>query len=76
MTSIVDLDGRRGLVLGVANEAGIAAGCAHACRAVGAELALTCLNDKARPFVEPLARAVDARMLLPCDMREFRSGGR
>lgn len=37
-------------------------------RNAGAELALTYLNDKARPHVEPLAREVDAGLLLPCDV--------
>ena len=49
---MIDLKGKRGLVVGVANEASIAAGCARAFRAAGAELALTFLNEKARPWVE------------------------
>ena len=66
---MIDLNGKRGLVVGVANEASIAAGCARALRAAGAEIALTYLNDKARPWVEPVAQAVDAPLLLPCDVR-------
>lgn len=64
------LDGKRGLVVGVANGASIAAGCARAFRAAGAELALTFLNEKGRPFVDPVAQEVGAQMLLPCDVRE------
>lgn len=64
------LAGRRGLIAGIANEHSIAWGCAKAFRALGADLAITYLNDKARPHVEPLARAVDARMLLPLDLRD------
>ena len=67
---MIDLSGKRGLVVGVANEASIAAGCARAFRAAGAELALTCLNEKARPWVEPVAQEVGAPLFLPCDVRE------
>ena len=47
--------GQKALVLGIANEHSIAFGCARAFRKVGAELAITYLNEKARPYVEPLA---------------------
>ena len=67
---MIDLSGKRGLVGGVANEASIAAGCARAFRAAGAELALTCLNEKARPWVAPVAEEVGADLLLACDVRE------
>ena len=67
---MIDLNGKRGLVVGVANEASIAAGCARAFRATGAELALTFLNEKARPWVEPVAQEVGAPLFLPCDVRE------
>jgi enoyl-[acyl-carrier protein] reductase I len=63
------LNGRRGLVTGVANDQSIAWGCAKAFRMLGAELALTYLNDKAKPHVEPLAREVEATLLLPLDLR-------
>jgi enoyl-[acyl-carrier protein] reductase I len=65
----VTLEGKRGLVTGVANDQSIAWGCAKAFRALGAELALTYLNDKARPHVEPLAEQVEASVLLPLDLR-------
>lgn len=55
---VVDLRGKRGLVVGIANEHSIAYGCARAARDAGAELALTYLNDKARPFVQPQAGSV------------------
>ena len=67
---MIDLKGKRGLVVGVGNEASIAAGCARAFRAAGAELALTFLNEKARPWVEPVAQEVGAPLFLPCDVRE------
>ncbi|TXF97448.1 enoyl-ACP reductase FabI [Massilia arenae] len=63
------LEGKRALVVGVANEHSIAWGCAKAFHALGAELVLTYLNDKARPHVEPLAAQIGAR-LLPLDVRE------
>jgi len=54
------LTGHKALVVGVANDQSIAYGCAKAFRDAGAELAVTWLNDKARPHVEPLARALEA----------------
>lgn len=50
------LAGKVGLVGGIANEHSIAAGCARAFRAAGAEFAITYLKDKAKPFAEPVAR--------------------
>jgi enoyl-[acyl-carrier protein] reductase I len=63
------LEGRKGLVTGVANNQSIAWGCAQAFRRLGADLALTYLNDKARPHVEPLAQKLDASILMPLDLR-------
>ncbi len=62
------LQGRKALVVGVANEDSIAAGCARAFRELGAELALTYLNEKARRFVEPVAASVAASLLMPLDV--------
>jgi enoyl-[acyl-carrier protein] reductase I len=62
------LTGRRALVVGIANENSIAYGCAKAFRQLGADLAITYLNDKARPYVEPLARGLDASIFLPLDV--------
>ncbi|PJN96425.1 enoyl-[acyl-carrier-protein] reductase FabI [Amaricoccus sp. HAR-UPW-R2A-40] len=62
--------GRRGLVLGVANDQSIAYGCARAYRHLGADLAVTYLNEKARRFVEPCAEAVGASILAPLDVTE------
>jgi len=56
------------LVVGVANEHSIAWGCAKAFRELGATLAITYLNDKARPHVEPLARELEASLVLPLDV--------
>lgn len=62
------LRGRKGLIVGIANDRSIAWGCARAFRAFGAELAITYLNEKAKPHVEPLAREVDAPIFMPMDM--------
>jgi len=63
------LEGKRGLVVGIANEQSIAWGCAKAFRALGAELAVTYLNDKAKKYVEPLARELEAPIFMPLDVR-------
>jgi enoyl-[acyl-carrier protein] reductase I len=64
------LKGQKALVIGVANDRSIAWGCAQAMHRAGAEIAMTYLNDKARPHVEPLAHAVDASLLLPLEVRD------
>jgi enoyl-[acyl-carrier protein] reductase I len=55
--------------VGIANQESLAWLAAQHFRNAGGELAVTYLNDKARPHVEPLAREVDASILLPCDVR-------
>lgn len=67
--SLTKLAGKRGLVVGIANEMSIAAGCAEAFRAAGAELAVTYLNEKAEPFVRPVADKLGAALLVPLDVR-------
>ena len=64
------LQGKKGLVVGVANDKSIAWGCARALRDAGAELALTWFNDKARPHVEPLAQQLQAPITLPLDVEQ------
>ncbi len=51
-----DLKGKKGLILGLANEHSIAWGCARQAHAMGAEVVASCLNDKARAYVEPLTQ--------------------
>lgn len=63
------LEGKKGLIVGIANENSIAWGCAKAFRAFGAELAVTYLNDKAKKYVEPLARELEAAILMPLEVR-------
>jgi enoyl-[acyl-carrier protein] reductase I len=62
------LEGKKGLIVGIANENSIAWGCAKAFRAFGAEVAVTYLNDKAKKYVEPLARALEAPIVMPLDV--------
>lgn len=62
------LEGKKGLVVGIANDQSIAWGCAKSFRALGAEVAVTYLNDKAKPHVEPLAHALEAPIMMPMDM--------
>ena len=64
------LTGHRTLIVGIANEHSIAYGCAHAFREAGSDLALTWLNEKARPYVEPLADALGAEIKAPLNVSE------
>ena len=64
----VALKGKKGLVVGIANDQSIAWGCAKAFRALGAELAVTYLNERAKKFVEPLAKMLEAPIFLPLDV--------
>lgn len=53
---VITLKGRKGLVVGIANEESLAWSAAQHFHSAGAELAVTFLNEKARPHIEPLAR--------------------
>lgn len=64
----IGLDGKRGLIVGVANGRSLAWAAARWLRTAGADLAITYLNDKAKPYVAPLAAAVEAPLLLPLDV--------
>src|SRR5215470_257832 len=64
------LSGSKALVVGIANDQSIAYGCAKAFRSAGASLAVTWLNDKAKPHVEPLARELDAEVMMPLDVAQ------
>jgi enoyl-[acyl-carrier protein] reductase I len=63
------LKGKKALVTGIANDQSIAWGCAKAFRAFGADLAITYLNDKAKPYVEPLAKEVGAEIFMPLNLQ-------
>ena len=62
------LKGKKALVAGIANEHSIAYGCAAAFRELGADLAITYLNEKSKSFVEPLARKLEAPIFAPLDV--------
>ena len=56
----VALKGKKGLIVGIANDQSIAWGCAKAFHGFGADVAVTYLNDKSKPYVEPLAKEIGA----------------
>jgi enoyl-[acyl-carrier protein] reductase I len=62
------LNGCKALVVGVANHNSIAYGCAKAFRELGADLAITYINEKTRTYVEPLARDLEAQIFMPLDV--------
>ena len=62
------LKGKRALIAGIANEYSIAYGCASAFHELGADLAITYLNEKSKPYVEPLAKKLAAEIFLPLDV--------
>ena len=66
----MSLHGKKGLIVGIANEHSIAYGCAQAFRRAGAELAVTYLNAKAEPYVRPLGERLGSPIIVPCDVRE------
>lgn len=65
--------GKKGLIVGVANDRSIAWGIAKTVHAHGAELALTYQGDALRKRVEPLAQSVDSEIILPCDVTDLTS---
>lgn len=67
---MLDLNEKKGLVVGVANEHSIAAGCAHAFHRAGAELALTYLDEDSRSYVQPVAQAVDTSIFEQLNVEE------
>ncbi len=66
----MNLRGKKGLVVGIANDQSIAWGCAKVFHQLGAELAITYQNDKAEPHVRPLAEQLAAPIILPLDVRD------
>lgn len=62
------LTGKKGLIIGIANEKSIAYGCAKQFKADGADLAITYFNEKAEKYVRPLAEDLDAPIIMPCNI--------
>ena len=65
--------GKRGLIMGVANNRSIAWGIAQACANAGAELAFTYQGEALKKRVEPLAKDIGASLVLPCDVTDMAS---
>ncbi len=64
------MKGKRGLIMGVANDHSIAWGMAQALHGQGAELAFTYQGDAFKKRVEPLAQSINSDFLLPCDVAQ------
>jgi enoyl-[acyl-carrier protein] reductase I len=62
--------GKRGLIMGVANNRSIAWGIAKACHGAGAEIALTYQGDALKKRVVPLAKELGSQLVLPCDVTD------
>ena len=71
MTKI--LEGKRGLIMGVANDRSLAWGIAQSCHDAGAELAFTYQGEALKKRVVPLAQSVDSNLILECDVNEMGS---
>jgi enoyl-[acyl-carrier protein] reductase I len=65
---LLDLSGRKGLVVGIANDRSLAWPAALHFRQAGAELAITYVDERTKPFVAPLAARLEAPILLPCNV--------
>jgi enoyl-[acyl-carrier protein] reductase I len=64
------ISGKKGLIVGIANENSIAYGCASVLRELGAEVAVTYLNAKAEKYVRPLAEKLEAPLVLQLDVEQ------
>ena len=71
MSALLDLAGKKGLVVGIANEHSIAYGCAKILRQAGADLAITHQNEKSEKYVSPLAAELGSAFTLPCDVQRI-----
>lgn len=64
------LKGKRGVILGLANDKSIAWGIAEALHSAGAETAFTYLNEALEKRVRPLAESLNSPLILPCNVAE------
>jgi enoyl-[acyl-carrier protein] reductase I len=64
------LKGKKALVVGIANDSSIAYGCAEAFHELQADLAITYLNEKSKPYVEPLAQQLEAPIFMALDVSQ------
>ena len=67
------MEGKRGLVMGVANNRSIAWGITKACADAGAEVALTYQGEALRKRVVPLAEEIGSKLVLPCDVSDAKT---
>jgi enoyl-[acyl-carrier protein] reductase I len=67
------MSGKRGLIMGVANNRSIAYGIAKAVTAQGADIALTYQGDALKKRVEPIAKELGCNFVLPCDVTDGKS---
>ena len=65
--------GKRGLVMGVANNRSIAWGIAQSCANHGAELAFTYQGDALKKRVDPLAESLGSSLVVPCDVSDMQA---
>ncbi|MGX0976748.1 enoyl-[acyl-carrier protein] reductase I [Roseovarius sp. MBR-51] len=65
--------GKRGLIMGLANDKSIAWGIARACADAGAELAFSYQGDALKKRVDPLAAELGSTIVLPCDVGNMAS---
>ena len=66
------LEGKRGLIMGVANDRSLAWGIAKSCSNAGAELAFTYQSEALKKRVTPLAMSVGSNHLIECDVGDMR----
>lgn len=69
-TALPSLAGKKGLIVGIANQHSIAYGCAQVIHELGGSLAVTYLNAKAEPYVRPLAEQLQAEIIAPLDVQQ------
>ena len=70
MQSMPILTGKKGLIVGIANDQSIAFGCAKVIRELGGAIAVTYMNAKAEPHVRPLADQLGAEIIAPLDVEQ------
>ena len=73
MNSIVNLKGKKGIILGIANDKSIAWGIAEQISNCGAELAFSYVNDSIKKRVIPLAEKCNSKLVFECDVQEDKS---
>jgi len=68
MTPLINLEGKIGLITGIANEKSISTGVAEACAQAGAKLVITYQNEKTRAFIEPVIHRLGVQDVLLLDV--------